>query len=95
MWIVVAYLAGVFLGIPLVWFLTRKLGSSREAGLGSRLMRMGLRCLALSLAFAPTGITAGYVGFVFPASVVVALSLRMGLDFGWIRCKLGRGFSAS
>ncbi len=55
----------------------RKLGSSREARLGSRLMRMGLRCLALSLAFAPTGITASYVGFVFTASVVVACQRQL------------------
>lgn len=66
-----AYLAWVFFGLPLVWFLTRRLGVGREAGLGSRLTRMGLRCLALSLAFAPTGIVAGYVGLPFPASAVV------------------------
>lgn len=71
MWIITIYLAGVFLGIPLVWFFTRKLGLSEEAGLGGRLMRMGPRCLALSLAFAPTGVVAGYVGFPFPASAML------------------------
>jgi hypothetical protein len=70
--IIAGYIAGVVFGVPLVWFLTRKLGSGREAGLGSRLMRMGLRCLALSLAFAPTGVVAGYVDFPFPASAMLA-----------------------
>jgi hypothetical protein len=69
---IIGYIAGVVFGLPLVWFLTRKLGASEAAGLGSRFMRMGLRCLALSLAFAPTGVVAGYVAFPFPASAMLA-----------------------
>ena len=72
---IAAYIAGVLLGIPLVWFFTRKLGSSKEANLGGHLLRIALRCLALALAFAPVTFTAGYVGLVLPASAVLGSSL--------------------
>lgn len=59
----------------LVWKLTRKWQS-----LGLGLARALLRSLAVALAFAPTAISAGYVGFPFPASAAL---IAYAMDSHW------------
>jgi hypothetical protein len=60
------WLFGVVAFWVLVWLVTRNWQSS---ALG--VLRAALRSFAVSLALAPTAISAGYVGFPAPASAVI------------------------
>jgi hypothetical protein len=66
---------GVIILWALIWLLTRKWQS-----LGAGLLRAFLRSFAVTMALAPTGIVAGYVGFPAPASAAL---IGYALDGHW------------
>jgi hypothetical protein len=68
---IVLYVLGVFVGLPLVWLITSRIGSNAETKPLAHLVRIVARCTALALAFAPTAVVAGYVGSPFPASLAL------------------------
>jgi len=63
---ILLWLLGVVVFWVVIWVLTRKWQS-----LGLGLLRAFLRSLAVAFALAPTAISAGYVGFPAPASLVM------------------------
>src|SRR5437868_3466493 len=69
------WFVGVIILWVLVWVFTRKWQS-----LGAGLARAFLRSFAVAMALAPTGISAGYVGFPFPASAAL---ISYALDGHW------------
>ena len=72
MQILFCYFLGICAVVSAVWWVTSKIARSADAPFLLRLLRGELRCAVLALAFAPTVIVAGYVGFPAPASLVLA-----------------------
>jgi hypothetical protein len=71
MQILLCYLLGIFLVLPIVWWATSKVGRTPEASLLCHALRIEIRCMVLAASFAPTAVAAGYVAFPVPALFIL------------------------